>query len=156
MKIQMTRDGYDRLAKELENLKSVERPKNLEEVKHARSYGDLRENAEYDYARQQQGLIEARIRELEAQLSMAHVVEEIDTSKISVGVWVKLLDQEYDEEMEYAILDSGTAPNGLEVVSPLSPIGQALMDKGVGDEVQVPVPSGTLRLKVLEIHPLQK
>ena len=153
-KIQMTRDGYERLVRELEHVKNVERPQNLEEVRHARSYGDLRENAEYDYARQQQGLIEARIRELEAQLSMAHVVDEIDVSKISVGVRVKLLDQEYDEEMEYAILDSGTAPNGLEVVSPLSPIGQALMDKGVGDEVEVPVPAGKLKLKVLEIQPL--
>jgi transcription elongation factor GreA len=154
-KIQMTRDGYERLVKELEYVKNVERPKNLEEVKHARSYGDLRENAEYDYARQQQGLIEARIRELEAQLSMAHVVDEIDTSRVSVGVRVKLFDLEYDEELEYAILDSGTTKNGLEVVSPLSPIGQALMDKQVGDQVEVPVPVGKLRLKILEIHPLE-
>lgn len=153
-KIQMTRDGYERLVKELDNLKNVERPRNLEELKHARSYGDLRENAEYDYARQAQGLIEARIREVEAQLSMAKVVDEIDTSKISVGVRVKLHDLEYDEELEYAILDSGSAPSGLDVVSPQSPIGQALMDKSVGDQVEVPVPVGKLQLKVLEIHPL--
>ena len=151
----MTRDGYDRLVKELDNLKNVERPKNLEELKHARSFGDLRENAEYDYARQHQGLIEARIRELEAQLSMAKVVDTVDTSTISVGVRVKLLDVEYDEELEYAILDSGHGPNGMEVVSPLSPIGQALMDKQVGDQVDVPVPAGKLQLKVLEIHPLE-
>jgi transcription elongation factor GreA len=151
-KIPMTQDGFDRLCTELDHLKNVVRPGNLAELKQARSYGDLRENFEYDAARQNQGIIEAQIRDLERKIAAAKIVEEIDASRVGIGVKVKLLDLEYDEEMEYAVADESMSVNGLERVSPESPIGQALMDKEVGETVEVPVPDGTLKLKVLEIE----
>jgi transcription elongation factor GreA len=151
-KIPMTQDGYDRLRQELDHLKNVARPTNLAELKQARSYGDLRENFEYDAARQNQGIIEAQIRDLERRIQAAKIVDEIDTTKVGIGVRVKLRDLDFDEDLEYALVDT-TSPmrNGVERVSPESPIGQALMDRAVGEVVEVPVPAGTLRLEVLEI-----
>jgi transcription elongation factor GreA len=153
-KIPITREGYERLCKELDHLKTVVRPENLAELKQARSYGDLRENFEYDAARQSQSIIEAQIRDLERRISNAKIVEEIDHSKVGLGVKVRLLDLDYDEELEYALVDASISVNGIERVSPESPIGKELMDHEVGDEVEVPVPAGTLRLKVLEISVL--
>src|SRR5690349_5296615 len=117
-KIPMTQDGYDRLRQELDHLKTVVRPENLAELKQARSYGDLRENFEYDAARQNQGIIEAQIRDLERRISSAKIVEGIDTSKVGIGVKVKLRDLDYDEELEYALVDSTTPVTGVEKVSP--------------------------------------
>jgi transcription elongation factor GreA len=153
-KIPMTREGYDRLCKELDHLKNVVRPENLAELKQARSYGDLRENFEYDAARQSQSIIEAQIRDLERRLSNAKIVEEIDASRVGIGTRVKLLDLDYDEELEYALVDASASVNGAERVSPESPIGKALLERETGDVVEVPVPSGTLRLKILEITPI--
>jgi transcription elongation factor GreA len=151
-KIPMTKDGYDRLCQELDHLKNVARPQNLAELKQARSYGDLRENFEYDAARQSQGIIEAQIRELERRIQAAKIVDEIDTSKVGIGIRVKLRDLDYDEDMEYALVDATTpVEKGIERVSPESPIGKALMDREVGEIVEVPIPAGTLRLEVLEI-----
>lgn len=149
----MTQDGYDRICQELDHLKNVARPQNLAELKQARSYGDLRENFEYDAARQSQGIIEAQIRDLERRIQAAKIVERIDTSKVGVGTRVKLRDLDFDEDLEYALVDSSTpVGNDVERVSPESPIGKALMGKGIGEIVEVPVPAGTLRLEVLEIH----
>ncbi len=150
----MTREAFNRLTQQLNQLKTVERPRNMAELKHARGYGDFRENAEYDYAKQNQSLIEAQIRELESQITAAKVVDYIDASTVGIGTRVKLLDLEEDEEMEFALVNKGTDVEGLEAMSPLSPIGTALMGRVVGDEVETPVPAGTLRLRILEIAPL--
>ena len=123
-------------------------------IKEAREQGDLSENAEYDAAKDEQRDIELRIEELEKLLKNAEVVveDEIDTDKINVGCKVKLLDVEYDEEMEYYIVGS-TEANSLEgKISNESPVGKALIGAKKGDTVSVEMPSGVMEYKVLEIE----
>ncbi len=151
----LTKEGVENLKSELENLKAVERPRILKEVKHAREYGDLRENFEYHAARQAQSLLESRIIELERMLSYAQVVDALDASTVRVGTKVKVKDLEVGDIEEYALLDGSQSANGYETISPSSPIGQALQGRSVGDVVQVEVPAGTLSYEVLEIDLLE-
>lgn len=153
--IVLTREGYEKLKAELEHLKSVERPNLLKEVKHARSYGDLRENFEYHAARQAQSIMEGRIQELERMVTEASIVDSVDATTVAVGTRVKVRDLEYDESEVYALLDGQDGVEDLESISPSSPIGQALMGRTVGDVVEVEAPAGLLRFKVEEIAPLQ-
>ena len=150
----LTYEGLKKLEDELENLKVVRRKEVSQKIKEAREQGDLSENAEYDAAKDEQRDIEARIEELEKILKNAEVVveEEADLDKVSIGCSVKILDCEFDEELEYKIVGS-TETNSLKgKISNESPVGKALLGKQVGDTVTVETPAGEFSYKVLSIH----
>ena len=153
-KIILTSAGLASLEEELENLKVVRRKEVSQKIKEAREQGDLSENAEYDAAKDEQRDIEARIEELEKILKNAEVVveEEVDLDKISIGCRVKILDMEYNEELDYKIVGSTEANSLKGKISNESPVGKALLGKKVGDTVTVETQVGELTYKVLEIQ----
>lgn len=147
-----TREDYNKLSEELNRLKTEGRDDIAEKIKEARSHGDLSENAEYDEAMNEQAKMEAEIAKLEASLRNAKILdeEELTTEQIHIGAKVKLLDMEYDEEVEYKILGKSDIENG--IISDLSPVGSAVMGKKVGDIAEVHTPSGAIiKMKVLAI-----
>lgn len=150
----LTYAGLKQYEDELQNLKVVRRKEVAQKIKEAREQGDLSENAEYDAAKDEQRDIELRIEELEKLLKNAEVVveDEIDTDKINIGCKVKLLDVEYDEEMEFYIVGSTEANSLQNKISNESPVGHALIGKGVGDVVDVETQAGVIQYKVLEIQ----
>ncbi len=150
----LTQSGYDKLAAELEQLKTSGRKDVAEKIKVARAFGDLSENSEYDEAKNEQAEIEARIEKIEGILRTAEVISEadIDTNHVSVGTVVKVHDYEFDEEVEYAIVGSTETDPFANKISSESPIGAALLGKTIGEEVNVAVPDGTIKIKVLDIH----
>ncbi|WBU64014.1 transcription elongation factor GreA [Paracoccus aerodenitrificans] len=152
-KIPMTRSGYDRLDRELRDLKGSERPAIIAAIAEARSHGDLSENAEYHSAREKQSFIEGRITELEGVLSRAEV---IDPSKLSgsikFGATVDLLDIDTDEEKTFQIVGEHEASleNGL--LNLRSPLARALIGKEDGDEVEVQTPGGLRSYEILAVR----
>lgn len=150
----LTYEGLQKLESELHNLKVVKRKEVAQKIKEAREQGDLSENAEYDAAKDEQRDIEARIEELEKILKNAEVVveEEADLDKVSIGCSVKILDCEFDEELEYKIVGSTEANSLKGKISNESPVGKALLGKQVGDTVTVETPAGEFSYKVLSIH----
>ena len=149
----LTYEGLKKLEDELQNLKVVKRKEVAQKIKEAREQGDLSENAEYDAAKDEQRDIEARIEEIEKILKNAEVVveEEVDLEKISIGCKVKILDCEFNDELEYKIVGS-TEANSLEnKISNESPVGAALVGAHVGETVVAQTPGGALRIKVIEI-----
>ena len=150
----LTYAGLKKLEDELHDLKVVKRKEVAEKIKEAREQGDLSENAEYDAAKDEQRDIELRIEELEKLLKNAEVVveEEIDVNKINIGCKVKLLDVEYDEEMEFYIVGSTEANSLQNKISNEAPVGRALIGKSVGDVVDVETQAGIIQYKVLEIQ----
>lgn len=150
----LTPDGLKALEDELQELKVVRRKEIAQKIKEAREQGDLSENAEYDAAKDEQRDIEARIEELEKILKNAEVVveEEADLDKVSIGCSVKILDCEFEEELEYKIVGSTEANSLKGKISNESPVGKALLGKKVGDTVTVETPAGEFSYKVLSIH----
>ena len=150
----LTYAGLKQYEDELQNLKVVRRKEVAQKIKEAREQGDLSENAEYDAAKDEQRDIELRIEELEKLLKNAEVVveEEIDVNKINIGCKVKLLDVEYDEEMEFYIVGSTEANSLKNKISNEAPVGRALIGKSVGDVVDVETQAGIIQYKVLEIQ----
>ena len=150
----LTYAGLKQYEDELQNLKVVKRKEVAQKIKEAREQGDLSENAEYDAAKDEQRDIEARIDELEKLLKNAEVVveDEIDVDKINIGCKVKLLDVEYDEEMEFFIVGSTEANSLQNKISNEAPVGRALIGKSVGDVVDVETQAGIIQYKVLEIQ----
>ena len=150
----LTYAGLKQYEDELQNLKVVRRKEVAQKIKEAREQGDLSENAEYDAAKDEQRDIELRIEELEKLLKNAEVVveEEIDVNKINIGCKVKLLDVEYDEEMEFYIVGSTEATSLQNKISNEAPVGRALIGKSVGDVVDVETQAGIIQYKVLEIQ----
>ena len=150
----LTYEGLKKLEDELENLKVVRRKEVSQKIKEAREQGDLSENAEYDAAKDEQRDIELRIEELEKLLKNAEVVveAEADLDKVSIGCSVKILDCEFDEELEYKIVGSTEANSLKGKISNESPVGKALLGKQVGDTVTVETPAGEFSYKVLSIH----
>ena len=150
----LTYEGLKQYEDELEELKVIKRKEVAQKIKEAREQGDLSENAEYDAAKDEQRDIEARIEELEKLLKNAEVVDEdeVDLDKISIGCKVKILDVEFDEELEYKIVGSTEANSLKGKISNESPVGHALMGHMVGDVVDVETQVGTIQYKVLEIQ----
>jgi len=150
----LTSAGLDKLEAELQDLKVNRRAEVAEKIKEAREQGDLSENAEYDAAKDEQRDIEARIEEIEKILKNAEVVleDEVDTKKISIGCLVKILDKEYDEELEFKIVGSTEANSLGGKISNESPLGQALIGKKVGQTVSVETQYGVEKYKILEIQ----
>ena len=150
----LTYEGLQKYEEELHELKVVKRQEVAQKIKEAREQGDLSENAEYDAAKDEQRDIEARIEELEKILKNAEVIDEdeVDLDKISIGCRVKILDVEYDEELEYKIVGSTEANSLKGKISNESPVGKALIGKKVGDTAEVDTQAGTLKYKVIEIQ----
>ncbi len=150
----LTYEGLRKYESELEELKVNKRQEVAQKIKEAREQGDLSENAEYDAAKDEQRDIEARIEELEKLLKNAEVVDEdeVDLDKISIGCKIKILDIEFEEELEYKIVGSTEANSLKGKISNESPVGHALIGHMVGDIVDVETQVGTIQYKVLEIQ----
>ncbi len=150
----LTYEGLRKLEDELQDLKVVKRREIAQKIKEAREQGDLSENAEYDAAKDEQRDIEARIEEIEQILKNAEVVveDEVDLDKISVGCKVRILDIEFNEELEYKIVGSTEANSLKGKISNESPLGRALLGATVGQEIKVEAPVGEVLYKVLEIQ----
>ena len=150
----LTYEGLKKYEDELQELKVVRRQEVAQKIKEAREQGDLSENAEYDAAKDEQRDIEARIEELEKILKNAEVVdeEEVDLNKINIGCKVRLLDVEFNEELEYKIVGSTEANSLKGKISNESPVGKALIGAKVGESVAVETQAGTFTYKVLEIQ----
>ena len=150
----LTYEGLQKYEEELHDLKVVKRKEVAQKIKEAREQGDLSENAEYDAAKDEQRDIEARIEELEKILKNAEVVveDEVDLDKINIGCQVKILDVEFNEELEYKIVGSTEANSLKGRISNESPVGKALIGSKVGDMVEVETQAGTIQYKGLEIQ----
>ena len=149
----LTKDGVAKLEAELENLKTVRRQEVAEKIKVALSFGDLSENSEYDEAKNEQGIVESRIAEIEATLAHAQIIDsdDITTEKVGIGAVVKILDKEMDEEMEFQIVGTSEANIDKGQMSDESPIGAAIIGKKIGDVVDVETPSGVIQFEILDI-----
>jgi len=152
-----TQQGYQELLDELHYLKHEKREKIKNDIAVARSFGDLSENSEYDEARNEQAKNEARIKELEELVENAVVLDEsnIDTSVVSLGSTVKVLNLALNLELTYDLVGSNEANPMEGKISDQSPIGAALIGKRANDEIEVEVPNGTVRMKVLEVSRTQ-
>jgi transcription elongation factor GreA len=151
--IYITRDGYEKLIKELELLKTVKRRQIAQAIEHARSLGDISENAEYDSAKEAQAMNEHKIAELEAKLSGARIVEqhEVSTEDVRIGVKVKIKDTDFNEEFEYTLVGDAEADFDTGKISIASPVGKALLGHKPGDSVEIKVPARVLHYKILSI-----
>ena len=152
-KIPMTRSGFAALERELGELKSKDRPAIIRQIAEAREHGDLSENAEYHAAREKQGFIEGRIKELESILSRA---EQIDTAKltgsIKFGAVVHLVDEDTEEERTYQIVGEAEADIERGLLNMRSPLARALIGKDIGDSVEVTTPGGQRSYEILAIR----
>ena len=150
----LTQDGYNKLEEELEYLKTVKRKEVAERLKVAISFGDLSENAEYDEAKNEQAKLEEQILKLDEKLRKAVIIDEsqIDLNIVTVGSIVKVFDFDFDEEVEYSIVGSAEADPFEGKISNESPVGKALLGARVGEVVEVQVPDGANKFKVLDIR----
>ena len=151
--ILLTEEGYKKMEAELEKLKTETRAEIAERIKVALGFGDLSENSEYDEAKNAQAENEDRIAELEAKLRFAKIIDdsEIDTKKVQVGNTVKVLDMEFDEEVEYTIVGTTEADITQNKISNESPIGAALMGAKKGQVVEAQAPAGVIKYKIISI-----
>ncbi len=149
----LTQEGYDKLEKELEELKTVKRYEIAERIKVALGFGDLSENSEYDEAKNAQASNEIKIAELENKIKYAKIIDEseIDLKVVQVGNIVKVLDMEFDEEIEYTIVGSTEVDLSQNKISNESPIGIALLGKKKKEIAEVQAPAGVIKLKILDI-----
>jgi len=149
----ITRSGYEKLKKDLAHLKKVERPKIIKEIEKARSFGDISENAEYEAAKHSQGLLEARIRDLESKIACGRIVEddEIGTDAVLLGAVVRLKDLKRGKELTYTIVSDPEADFKSGKISVASPVGKGLLGARVGQTIEIDVPAGKLEYEVLNI-----
>jgi len=149
----MTQEGYDRLKAELEELKTTERAKASQAIAEAREKGDLSENAEYDAAKDAQGLLEAKINELEKAMAKARVIDEseLDTSRVTVLSNVKLKNLKRNVEITYKLVSETEANLKEKKISVNSPIGQGVLGKEIGDIAEIETPGGILQFEILDI-----
>ncbi|MBT8253918.1 MAG: transcription elongation factor GreA [Flavobacteriaceae bacterium] len=148
-----TEEGLKKLKDELSHLKDVERPKASQAIADARDKGDLSENAEYDAAKEAQGLLEMKISKLEETMANARLIDEsqLDTSKVLVLSTVKLKNQNNGMEMSYTLVAESEADLASGKISVNSPIGKGLLGKEVGEVAEIQVPNGVLKFDILEI-----
>jgi len=154
--IYLSQQGYDDLKAELNQLKSIERPKIINQIAEARDKGDLSENAEYDAAKEAQGLLEARIAKLESDVSIARVLDEseMDTSTVHLLTKVTIKNTVNGMEMTYAIVSESEADLVAKKISASSPIGKGLLGKKVGDISDIEVPNGIIHFEIIKIERL--
>jgi transcription elongation factor GreA len=153
-KIPMTVQGASLLREELQHLKTVKRPAVINAIAEARAHGDLKENAEYHAAREQQSFIEGRILEIEAKLSNAQVIDITqipNTGKVIFGATVALLNVNADQKVIYTIVGDDEADINLKKISVSSPIARAMIGKSVDDVIEVQTPEGTIEYEITEV-----
>jgi len=150
----VTAETFERLKEELQHMKGVERPAASHAIAEAREKGDLKENAEYDAAKEAQGMLEAKIKQLEGVLSNARILDEstIDTSKVSILTKVTLTNLNTKKKVTYKIVSENEADLKLGKISVTSPIGHSLLGKVIGDVVDVQVPAGVMKFKIENIE----
>ena len=150
----MTKHGHTELQKELRRLKNEERPTIVRQIEEARAHGDLSENAEYHAAKERQGLVEARSRQIEDKLARAQIIDptEHSTNAVRFGMTVVLSDVETAEEVTYTLVGEDEVDVGRRLISINSPVARALLGKSVDDEVTVRVPKGTREFQILAIR----
>jgi transcription elongation factor GreA len=149
----MTIPGYESLKAELKQLTSKDRPAVINAISTAREHGDLKENAEYHAAKEQQGFIEGRIQELNAKLALANVIDitKLSGEKIVFGASVSFVDVDTDEESNYQLVGVDEADLKINKISISSPIARALVGKSVGDTLVIPIPKGKIEIEILEV-----
>ena len=154
--IYLSQEGYDHLREELNALKSVDRPRVINQISEARDKGDLSENAEYDAAKEAQGLLEARIAKLEIDLSNVRVLDksEMDISSVHLLTKVTIKNTVNSMEMTYAIVSEAEANLALKKISATSPIGKGLLGKSIGEIVEIEVPNGIVYFEIMKIERL--
>lgn len=152
----LTTEGYNKLEEELKYLKGPKKMQVAERIKVAREFGDLSENSEYDDAKNEQALLEARIQDIEGMLRIAKVVEddEVSTRKVGIGTQVTVHDFEFDEDITYGIVGATEVDIKNNKISNESPVGKALIGAKKGDEVEVETPGGVIKYKILAISKL--
>lgn len=153
-KVPMTVAGAERLREELRRLKTEDRPKVIQAIAEARAHGDLKENAEYHAAREQQGFIEGRIMEIEAKLSNAQVIDILEiqnTHKVIFGTTVTLVKMDTNESVTYTIVGEDEADININKISFSSPIARAMMGKSEGDIAEVITPDSTTQYEIVEV-----
>ncbi|MEL6215243.1 MAG: transcription elongation factor GreA [Pseudomonadota bacterium] len=154
-KVPLTARGAEQLKSELKHLKSVERPRIIQAIAEAREHGDLKENAEYHAAKEQQSFAEGRIQEIEAKLSNAQIIDVTQlkaTGKVVFGATVELLDLDSDQSLTYQIVGDDEADIKGGLISISSPIARALIGKSEGDEVTVAAPAGAKDYEIVEVR----
>jgi transcription elongation factor GreA len=154
MRAPITLQGAQRLRAELEELKSVKRPAVINAIAEARAHGDLKENAEYHAAREQQGCIEGRIKQLEAELSHAQVIDVSSLnagSRVVFGATVELADADTDEEKKYQIVGDLEADIKMGLIAISSPVARALIGKHEGDTITIDAPGGTREYEIISV-----
>ncbi len=151
---QITTQGYERLKVEIDNLKNVERPRIIKQIADAREHGDLKENAEYHTAKDRQGFIEAQIGDLEDKFLRAEVIDisKLSGDKIKFGATVKLENLDSGKEVTYKIVSEFEANIDDGLISSMSPVARALINKEIGDEVEIKTPGGVINYEILEIN----
>lgn len=150
----LTYEGLQKLEQELEYLKTEKRKEISEKIKIALGFGDLSENSEYDEAKNEQAAVEIRIVQIENMLKKATIIDEdeVATDRVSLGCKVKVYDMEFEEEEVYTIVGSTEADPTKGRISNESPVGAGLIGAGVGETVEIEVPTGTIQLKILDIQ----
>jgi transcription elongation factor GreA len=153
MEFQITKQGYEKLKAEVENLKNVERPKIIKQIADAREHGDLKENAEYHSAKDKQGFIEAQLADLEDKFLRAEIIDvsKLSGSKVRFGATVKLENMDNEKQVTYKIVSDYEANIDDGLISSISPVARALIGKEVGDEVEIQTPGGVINYEILEI-----
>ena len=154
--IYLSQEGYDKLKEEVDTLKSVDRPRIITQIAEARDKGDLSENAEYDAAKEAQGLLEARISKLENDLANSRVLDqsEMNTSTVHLLTKVTIKNIENSMKMTYAIVSESEADLAAKKISATSPIGKGLLGKAIGEIVEIKVPNGIINFEILDIQSL--
>ncbi|MBT6965246.1 MAG: transcription elongation factor GreA [Flavobacteriales bacterium] len=154
--IYLSQEGYDNLKEELDTLKSVDRPTVINQIAEARDKGDLSENAEYDAAKEAQGLLEARIAKLENDVANSRVLDqsEMDTSTVHLLTKATIKNMANGMEMTYAIVSESEADLAAKKISATSPIGKGLLGKAIGDIADIEVPNGIMHFEIIDIQPL--
>ena len=149
----LTKEGYEKLKQEIVFLQNDKRREVADRIRVAREFGDIAENAEYDDAKNEQALLEARIAKLEEQLSAARVIEKRDITSdvVSIGSRVKLKDMDDNKTVEYHIVGSAEANPAEQKLSNESPVGKAILGRKKGEVVEVAAPRGSLKYKILDI-----
>ncbi|MDR2400698.1 MAG: transcription elongation factor GreA [Deferribacteraceae bacterium] len=151
--IPITQTGYDRLKAELEKLKSVDRKEVIEAIKEARAHGDLSENAEYDAAKERQGIIEARISELEAKIPMLEIIDisKLKGERVIFGATVEMENVDNGERRVFTIVGPDESDISTGKVSVLSPMAKAVIGKKAGDDAVVQAPGGEIEYEILKV-----
>ena len=152
-RIPISRAGYDKLKSKLDQMENEEMPKIAEKIAEARAEGDLKENAEYHGARENQGMLQAKINLLRDKLSRADIVDmsKLPKDEVVFGATVRVKDLDFDDEEEFTLVGPGEEDYDAGKILVTSPVGQGLVGKKVGDRTEIDVPRGTLKFEVLEI-----